>query len=165
MHFGYNELNKQHSEYFGYMIENTNMMAIFAQHVSEQENVEIITPQKIISQHVAPSCITLSCMDDLVITSKLLINAEGKQTTMHDDLDIHVSRYHYEQSAILCTVKTQCHHDHVAVEVFTPQGPFAMLPLRDHYMNIVWTQKSHLAHSLMTLDDDNFMKFIKMQFW
>src|SRR5690606_31282394 len=53
-------------------------------------------------------------------------------------------------------------HHNIAQEKFLPEGPFAVLPMKNDYeSSIVWTVKKEKAQILMELDEENFLRQLK----
>ena len=59
------------------------------------------------------------------------------------------SRWSYEQTGIVCTVKHERPHRGIAHERFLPAGPFAILPMTGNRSSLVWTERADLAPTLM----------------
>ncbi len=65
-------------------------------------------------------------------------------------------RHDYGQIALIAKVWRSTPHDGLAYERFTPDGPMALLPERDHY-GLVWTVSPDRADALLALDDAAFL--------
>ncbi|MBO6838537.1 MAG: FAD-dependent monooxygenase, partial [Alphaproteobacteria bacterium] len=55
-------------------------------------------------------------------------------------------------------------HDGVAVELFLPGGPFAMLPMTERRCNIVWSEQKDRAERFMAMNDADFLKELTLRF-
>lgn len=62
----------------------------------------------------------------------------------------------YLQRAIVAEVAADREHRGVAWERFTPEGPVALLPLRDRYA-LVWSAREATARELLGLSDPEFL--------
>ena len=69
----------------------------------------------------------------------------------------------YGQCALVCQVRTERPHDHLAYERFTPQGPAALLPFRDGYA-LVWTTSPQQAQEMLAWDDSTFLAQLHAHF-
>jgi 2-octaprenyl-6-methoxyphenol hydroxylase len=69
----------------------------------------------------------------------------------------------YGHSALVCKVRSELKHNHVAYERFTPQGPIALLPNGDLY-SLVWTGEQTEIEALMELEDEPFLQALYMAF-
>ena len=73
------------------------------------------------------------------LTTKLLIAADGKNSSLYNLLEKKKSSYDYKQLAITGTIEHNNHHNFIAIERFLSNGPFAMLPLYGGYhSSIIW---------------------------
>ena len=73
-----------------------------------------------------------------------------------------MTAWSYNQVGIVCTVRHEKRHDHIAHERFLAAGPFAILPLMGdppdaaNRSSTVWTERADLAPTIMALDEDDF---------
>lgn len=65
-------------------------------------------------------------------------------------------RRDYRQVAVLAKVEMAAPHENVAYERFTPHGPLALLPERDHY-SLIWTMSPADAQQALALPDKAFV--------
>jgi 2-octaprenyl-6-methoxyphenol hydroxylase len=72
-------------------------------------------------------------------------------------------RHDYGQVALIAKVWSTTSHDGLAYERFTPDGPMALLPERDHY-GLVWTVTPIRAEELLALDDAAFLAQLVLHF-
>lgn len=98
------------------------------------------------------------------LTTRLLVAADGAQSSMRSVLGIAATTWDYEQSAIVTNVATRKFHDHVAYERFTPTGPLAVLPLADGRCTVVWTLAPDVAASTMQLTNEEFLAALQERF-
>jgi 2-octaprenylphenol hydroxylase len=76
-----------------------------------------------------------------VLSTQLLIGADGPNSWVRNQLDITCDKTPYGQAAVITTVRTERAHNFIAWQRFLPTGPLAFLPLPDPYFSsIVWTQ-------------------------
>jgi 2-octaprenyl-6-methoxyphenol hydroxylase len=87
------------------------------------------------------------------ISARLAVVADGAGTSV---AGIERKRHAYDQVALVGAVWTDRPHAGVAYERFTPAGPMALLPERDHY-GLVWTMRPDRARALLALADDAFL--------
>ncbi|WP_277979611.1 UbiH/UbiF/VisC/COQ6 family ubiquinone biosynthesis hydroxylase [Sphingomonas phyllosphaerae] len=103
--------------------------------------------------------VTLS--DGRMVTSDLLVGAEGRQSPTREAAGIAVARWQYHHAAIVGAFHHERSHENVAYEIFYPAGPFALLPLPDdavgHRSAIVWTVAADQAAGMLKLGDRGFL--------
>ena len=104
-----------------------------------------------------------SCLD-----SKLLVIADGADSTTAKQLGIQSQSKPYGHSAIIANIRLENPHQGIAYERFTDQGPMAMLPLTNYSggsrASLVWTQPTEMAERLMNADDDSFLSELQERF-
>lgn len=69
----------------------------------------------------------------------------------------------YDQTAVVCEVRTELPHANQAYERFTPEGPAALLPKGDRYA-LVWTARQEEAERIAQLADDEFLAALYRHF-
>lgn len=69
----------------------------------------------------------------------------------------------YQQSAVVCQVKTAEPHHNLAYERFTDEGPAALLPSGADYA-LVWTTTPQRAQVLLALSETEFLKQLQAHF-
>lgn len=94
---------------------------------------------------------------ELVPNSMLTVWAEGSVT------DGAAQFHDYQQTAVLCSLKTRAAHGNVAWERFTADGPLALLPLGDEY-SVVFTCAASDSAAFMALDDREFIALLQSRF-
>jgi 2-octaprenyl-6-methoxyphenol hydroxylase len=100
----------------------------------------------------------------LDLRTRLLVAADGAQSSIRSSLGIDATVWDYEQTAIVTNVATRRFHDHVAYERFTPTGPLAVLPLADGRCTVVWTLAPEVAKSTLELTDEEFLGALQQRF-
>jgi len=94
--------------------------------------------------------------DGRSLQARLLIAADGANSSLRHAAGIDTIGWAYSQRAIVCHVKTAQPHRHTAWQRFLRSGPLAFLPLADDRCSIVWSADEALADELMALDDVTF---------
>lgn len=85
-------------------------------------------------------CVTLKHgHDDLNLTARLLVAADGGDSTVRRLLDIPRHSNEYGHTALVAEVATEKANNYTAYERFTATGPLALLPLTPHSSSVVWT--------------------------
>jgi 2-octaprenyl-6-methoxyphenol hydroxylase len=90
------------------------------------------------------------------LTCKLLVAADGANSSVRDMLGISASRVDYEQLAVIGNVLPDKAPDNRAYERFTGTGPIAMLPIADNRAAFVWMLSPANAEDLLALSDEEF---------
>jgi 2-polyprenylphenol 6-hydroxylase len=91
------------------------------------------------------------------IWARLVIGADGANSSLRKLCQITTTGWDYGQSAIVATVQGTKSHQQTAFQRFAPDGPLALLPLADPYLSsIVWTTSPAAAKELCESTEDYF---------
>ena len=153
----------------GYVIENRWLMQLLYEHLADCPTLTIEAPSVV--QRVVPN------NDGYLIESfhqqqqalkqfqaKLMIVADGAESSLRHLLGIEVERFDYHQSAVVTNVSCDAEHHFMAHERFTDQGPIALLPLTDERYGLVWTCDPDKAEELVVCSSSDFLKQVQSQF-
>jgi 2-octaprenyl-6-methoxyphenol hydroxylase len=94
--------------------------------------------------------------DGSTISARLVVAADGAQSTLRGMAGIASRGWRYDQSAIVTNVRLEKPHHGIAVQHFLEGGPLALLPLRGDRASIVWSERKFQALRLAELDDAGF---------
>lgn len=96
--------------------------------------------------------------DGTILTTRLLVSAEGRQASIRTLAGIPYTLYDYGQQAIVTQVVTELSHQETAWQRFLPTGPLAFLPLIDpQQCSIVWSVDTPIAQQLMVIEKGAFL--------
>jgi len=102
--------------------------------------------------------VTATLADGTRLRAKVLIAAEGAESSVRTKLGIAFDGRDYGQRAVVAHVATERPHEGTAWQRFQPGGPLAFLPLVDGRSSIVWSLPETEAARMLALDDDAFRR-------
>ena len=149
----------------GHIVENRVIQLALLERVKTLSNVALFMPNRCSNMVVGESeaWITLDSGDSL--TSKLVIGADGANSWVRKQQDIPLTHWDYGHSAIVANIRTTEPHQGVARQVFTPQGPIALLPLSDpHLCSLVWSTDPNRADALVERSEASFNQALTTEF-
>ena len=153
------DLNLQN---FGLMVDEAYILSSLNEEIKKYKNIEIYAQHEITQVVNHPYNIEIKLSGTKIITSKLLIVAEGKNSKTRELLGIKTKRISYKQDAIVFDLKHEFNHQGIAVEKFLKAGPFAVLPKKGGYEScIVWTDQSGVGKLLSSMSKDDVTYMIK----
>lgn len=88
------------------------------------------------------------------LRTRLVVAADSARSPLREAQGIETLRQAYEQTAVVCHVRTQRPHRGAAYQRFLDSGPLALLPLADGRSSVVWSSTE--AAALLALDDAAF---------
>lgn len=106
--------------------------------------------------------VSATLADGRRLTAALMIGAEGRLSPTREDAGIAIAKWDYRHRAVIAGLVHDKPHDNVAWEIFYPEGPFALLPMRDddagrHRSSLVWTVNEADAAGTLKLPDRAFI--------
>jgi 2-octaprenyl-6-methoxyphenol hydroxylase len=147
----------QGSHPFGWMVEARHLRIALNAQLPRIANLHCFAPARIAEVARDAEHATLRLADGTAISARLVVGAEGRNSPLREQAGIGVTRFAYNQAALVCAVAHERPHGNIAVEHFLPAGPFAILPLNDsdgeHRSAIVWTDRPAAIARLHTLPD------------
>ncbi|NNU15889.1 UbiH/UbiF/VisC/COQ6 family ubiquinone biosynthesis hydroxylase [Parvularcula sp. ZS-1/3] len=146
-------------EALGYIVENADLLAVCAEAL-EGSAVEGFYGASVVDYDAGPGMGhgKVSLSDGTTIETKLLAACDGKFSPLRARMKLETVKWGYDQTAIIFNVKHEEPHGGVAHEVFYPDGPFAILPMRNNHSSIVWTERNASVKSFLAMDDTAFLE-------
>jgi 2-octaprenyl-6-methoxyphenol hydroxylase len=164
LHFTASEISdRTGDEPLGYMLENRQTRKALYEAVT-QRGIDLYSPVTITDSRDTAAMAEIALDTGETLRAPLIVSAEGRRSTLRDKAGIHYINWAYDQSAVVCTVKMERPHNHVAYEHFLPTGPFAILPLTDNRACIVWSEKHAKAKALMQVRPELFHDHLMQRF-
>lgn len=149
----------------GYIIEDRVIRQSLHEQFSLYPNIEFLCPLKLAGLHEKTDHIELVTEDKKILTTKLLIAADGADSWVRTQAQIELTNKDYEHTAIVASVTTTLPHQATARQRFLSTGPLAFLPFQDPYhCSIVWSATHDYAKQLLALDDDAFSERLAKEF-
>lgn len=94
---------------------------------------------------------------EIVLSTRLLVAADGTQSGVRDALGIGVQRHDYAQTLLVARVRSTRAPDGTAYERFGPHGPTALLPRGDGHHGAIVSVPSAQAHDAVAESDADFL--------
>ncbi|MGZ5007089.1 MAG: 2-octaprenyl-6-methoxyphenyl hydroxylase [Methylobacter sp.] len=167
-HFGKTRLSarKENVEALGYVITARNIETHVADLV-EKSGIDLICPARLTGLMAGNDAVNISLKrgdESLNLSAKLLVGADGGNSSVRKLLEILQQSTDYGQTALVTTVKTALPHNNVAFERFTASGPLAMLPVDSNHCAVVWTRTGEDADTLMSGSETDFLAELQQCF-
>jgi 2-polyprenylphenol 6-hydroxylase len=92
-----------------------------------------------------------------LLLSRLVVGADGIHSLVRQTAQLPQLHRHYNQQALVATIKTEQPHQATARQIFLPGGPLALLPLPDpHMCSIVWSVPATDTAAKLALPETTF---------
>lgn len=160
-HFGKARLSakKQGVNALGYVISARNIEGHMSNLV-KQAGIEQMSSARVVGLMTGLESVSVSLKQQqhpINLSARLLVGADGGQSSVRRLLDIPQKKTEYGQTALITTVKTSLPHNNVAYERFTESGPLAILPMNDEECSVVWSRHCEDAEDLMANSEKVFL--------
>ena len=138
---------------FGHNIENRALMTALEDRAAElsdltrfDDEADTISPEE--------AEITVHTGGGVLLSARLAIGADGRQSRSRKAAGIEVSRRELDQAALTFNVSHSRPHRNISTEFHTPQGPCVFVPLAGDRSSVVWVASPREAERLLALTDD-----------
>jgi len=149
----------------GYIIENDQIQAALLHSLKKQQNVTFYVQEQLSDIAIGEGEAWLTLKSAKMLTSKLVVAADGANSWLRNKLDIPLTRWDYNHHALVATVKTELAHENCARQIFTAEGPLAFLPLfEENLCSIVWSVPPEKAQQLLALSTLEFNRELARTF-
>lgn len=152
----------------GFVLANRVLGAALWDRLARSPAIEVLCPARVDEVIARAGCVELHVSaggeKNRALSARLLVAADGAQSSIRKALGIEATTWDYEQTAIVTSIATSRFHDHVAYERFTPTGPLAVLPLADGRCTVVWTLAPPVAATTLKLPDNEFLSSLQERF-
>jgi 2-octaprenyl-6-methoxyphenol hydroxylase len=147
---------------FGWIIEARALRIAINRQIHATPGITLFAPAQASANRTEEGA-EITIANGPVLTARLVIAADGRNSAIRKSAGIPVTRIPYRQSAVVCAIAHEKPHNGVALEHFLPGGPFAQLPMsatanHAYISAIVFTDKTAIATRLGQLDDAAFTK-------
>lgn len=147
-------------EALGWMHENRHLRAALQERAAARGSIDLRWGRMAETIARGEHGVTVTLDDGTILRAPLLVVAEGRNSPTRDAAGIRMARWQYDHRAIVSVLRHERPHEHVAYEIFYPEGPFALLPMTDddggHRSAIVWSVPERDAAGWLSLSDAEF---------
>lgn len=169
--FGFARLRaaEQGIDAFGFVVANRVIgSAVWQKLLEAQGNLVLRVPARAESIEIDDQGVSLRVMSDVgdgdEVRARLIVAADGAQSSVRLAADIGAGVEDYDQIAIVANVAADQPHDGTAYERFTPAGPLAVLPLHDGSYGVIWSCRPADATKVLALDDHAYLQALQDRF-
>ncbi len=168
-HFGFTRLHREQEGVpaLGYVAAAGVLSRVLQARLQQLELVEVLSPAQLLRFHADEEFVQIDVEHDGAVkpyTAKLMVAADGAQSSIREQLGIETLKRDYQQTAIIANVSTDKPHNNVAYERFTDSGPLALLPMTNERSALVWTVHSDQSEAILELDDTEFLQRLQERF-
>lgn len=151
---------------FGYVVEARVFGRAVMEKLTSTPGIDFICPARLTHLDTGPDAVAVKLETEhgeQSVSGRLLVAADGANSSARAQLGIPARRKDYSQTAIICNVTPEQEHQGRAYEQLTPTGPFAVLPHVGGRCGLVWCVTHGQHEALMELSDELFLERANQQ--
>lgn len=154
--FGVSLLEGKESNPLGHVVEMQAIHQVLHRYLPKNE---VLSPATVTTLNLETKTVRVATkLGEVTITAKLLVAADGTESTIRQLGGLPAKSKSYNQQAIVANVGLMKAHQQTAYERFTAQGPLALLPLQQDRMALVWAMDPKKADHMMQLPPTDFLQ-------
>ena len=168
--FGFAHINaeQQGVEALGYVVINRVLGSVLQAGLAEVDALDVLCPARIAGVNLGPDSANVAITADdgrsRELRCRLLVVADGANSSVRTMIGIAASQSDYGQRAVIGNLKPEKSLDHCAYERFTEHGPLALLPVTDDRAGFVWSVSEQNAQRVLALDKTGFLDELQQAF-
>ncbi len=161
--FGFSHIDaeEQQVEALGYVVINRVLGGVLQKALDKTPGLDVLCPAQITGTRLGPdnAIVTVEHSDGETeeLTSRLLVAADGANSSVREMVGISAKHVVYGQNAIVGNLLPEKSLANCAYERFTQNGPLALLPINDGRAGFVWTVPDNESDRILALDDPSFL--------
>lgn len=142
----------------GHIVENRVTVAALWDQLDALPSASILCPAKVMDLTCDTDKAEIILEDGAVLTADVLIAADGRDSALRQMAGIQTTGWEYQQDGLVATISSEKSHQQTAWQRFLPEGPLALLPLKNGDCSIVWTLKHETAQEYLALTENEFLQ-------
>ena len=158
LHFDNNEI---HDGPMGQMVEDRFIRNALFNKIYENDQIDYKFGSEVMEHKQKKGYISVTLSNGKKLNTKLVIGADGKNSELARRTGIKKSGWKYNQTALVCAIEHEIEHNGLAWQYFLPNGPLAVLPMKDKRSSVVWTEQSIHAKAVNTYDKTKYTKILE----
>ncbi len=139
----------------GYMIEAGALADVLHAACKAETGVTLLNGVRAETVVFGPGAATLD-LGRRRISAPLVVGCDGRNSLVRRAAGLRFEGHDHDAAAISATVMLARPHNGAARQIFLPNGPMAVLPLKDNRANLIWTESKRVAEALAALDARSF---------
>ncbi len=145
---------------FGYNVPNSALTDALRARAAAVPGLELIDASVTVVSP-GPDCVDVQLDDGRLLSARLVVGADGRQSLCRKAAGIDVQSWRYEQSAVTCTFAHRRPHRGISTEFHRPHGPFTVVPSPGSTSSLVWVERPDEAARIAALDEAAFRAILE----
>ncbi|MEO1473344.1 MAG: FAD-dependent monooxygenase [Pseudomonadota bacterium] len=151
--FGVEDLDpREDGTPLGYMVEAEPLQAEIDKALAHLDNLDWRAGARFAGLDIQNGQATVSLEDGTVLSAQLVVGCDGVNSPVRKAAGIPTEGRTYGKSVFAANVTLSQPHYGIARQLFTPEGPFATLPLSGNRANLAWYLKTGASEAMAAMD-------------
>jgi len=143
----------------GSIIENPLLKLALIEKVKTSKAIQIFAPIEVQNFAEKPADISIET-DQGLLTSRLLIAADGRESIVRRKAGITLQRFDYDAASLVTTISHSSPHEGLAWQRIIKGGALAVLPLTGARCQIVWSGPTQAIAAAQALSESEFLNLL-----
>ena len=101
---------------------------------------------------------------NLELKASLIVASDGIDSPISKKIGIKKTGWKYQQLGLVCAIEHEYSSDNTAYQYFLPEGPLAILPIKNNTASIVWTENIQNALTISEMNDAEYLSVLRHRF-
>ncbi|MDT8426675.1 MAG: UbiH/UbiF/VisC/COQ6 family ubiquinone biosynthesis hydroxylase [Methyloprofundus sp.] len=142
----------------GHIVENRVTVASLWDQLDLLPSATILCPAIVEDLQLSADSAQITLSDGTILVADLVIAADGRDSALRQMAGMQTTGWEYKQDGLVATISSEKSHHFTAWQRFLPEGPLALLPLKNGQCSIVWTLNHDTAQAYLKLSDADFLQ-------
>ncbi len=128
--------------------------------LQDQDNLELVHPARCKSLAVTQNAAELMLEDGQVLSAKLVVGADGRNSWVRNQAGLSASPLDYRQMGVVANFSCELSHRGIAHQWFQKDGILALLPLPGNRVSMVWSASPEKSDFLLALSAEQLAEAV-----
>jgi len=148
----------------GFVVSNNSLLISLRKLLSNLDSLSFKFDQEVVEIKSNKKFAEIYTSNGEKITSNLIVGADGSRSSVRQLLKIRSRTWSYNQTAFVASLNSEHQHENTAWQVFTKEGPLALLPFDDPSgpgLSLIWSVRDELSKAIKEVSKDDFLKILE----
>ena len=146
------------------MLEDRFLRQCLSQEIKKNALIDLIEHRKINEIRNLNKQKQLTLDNSSKLQASLIVASDGVNSPTAKAFGIRKAGWKYKQRGLVCAVDHEYPSDNTAYQYFLPEGPLAILPIKNNTASIVWTESIQNASTISEMDDEEYLSILQTRF-
>ena len=146
------------------MLEDRFLRQCLNIEIKKNARITLIEQRKVIDLIDFKQHKNLILDNNLELQASLIVASDGIDSPISKKIGIKKTGWKYQQLGLVCAIEHEYSSDNTAYQYFLPEGPLAILPIKNNTASIVWTENIQNALTISEMNDAEYLSVLRHRF-